>query len=337
MRRADLKLSPVWKRRLEREVPAILLSLIAAVVLWYFNQLRFTQERSFQVEPQLRISDQMIPLKGPRAVTIRVKGDQEQLINVEPEDFSVIVDLTGSTTEGEHEGRIRVVKSGMARHLKGIEVSHTPSLLRITLERKITRPVKVKVNTAGAVRAGYEVEIGVPAPDEVMVTGARSEMAGLEFLETETIDMEELTGTVEAGARSVTLDRRVRLLPVQGGSSSLKFDRNQEILYSVRIRELVKQVTVRDLYINQIGPDASFSYRLNDEYADLLLSGPELVLNRLDVSGLVLGVELDGITAPGEYTLPVIRMFTPEVSETMKQITDLGLEPSEVKVKVELK
>lgn len=314
-------------------MPAIILSIMAATLLWYFNQLGNTVERTFRLKPEIRISEQMIPLQSPRYVTVKVKGEGEKLENIEPRYFTVVADFSNLTDEGEHEGVIRVE---VPDYFEGLEISTSPSYLKITLEKKITRAVKVQVNTRGAVKAGYEVEIGVPAPDEVMVTGARSEMAGLEFLETEVVDMEELTENISPGSRFSTLDQTVRLLPIQGGYSSLVFDRDIEILYSVRARELVKQFTVENIYIFQIDSDNRFTYTLEKEYADLKLSGPELLINRLPISKLNLAVELGDISEAGEYILPVIRMFD-DVSDEMKEITDLGLEPSEIKVIVEPK
>lgn len=326
-----------WNRKFKKEIPAIIGSLLLAILLWYFNQLRFTEERSFQLEPQLQISDQMIPIRTPRAVTVTVRGDGEQLQNIDPDDFSVVVDFSNKVVEGEYEGKIVVVRSGVARHLKGIEVSHSPLLVNVALERKISRPVKVRVNTRGAVKAGYEMDIGVPAPDEVLVSGARSEMERLEYLETEVVDLSQLTQSVEDGQKSVTLDKSVRLLPLQEGTSSLVYNKNIEILYTIRLRELIKQITIKDLYINQIDPNDRFIYKLETEYARLNLSGSELVLNRLNINGFILGVELGAIKAPGEYTLPVIRMFNSSVTEQMTQVIDLGLNPAEIRVVVEEK
>ncbi len=321
--------------KLKKEIPLIIMSLAIAVGLWYFNQLQYTQVRSFQVEPILQISDQMVPIRTPRAVTITIKGALEQLQSIDPNDFQPTIDLKGVLVEGEYGGEIDVVLTGVARHLKGIEVSFSPITIPIALERKITKPVKVKVITEGAVKAGYELEIGVPAPDEVLVTGPRSMMENLEFMETEPINLEKLTGTIDEEQKSMTIDQSVMLAAPFDGTASIVFNRDIQILYSCRIKEAIKQITVRDLYVNQIGAQDSFNYQLETEYVRLNLSGPELKLNRLNIAGLIIGIELDGIEAPGEYTIPVIRMFDAQTQEMLSEITDLGLSPSTIKVVVE--
>lgn len=334
IRRFPLKIKATWKKWLSHELPAIMFSLVLAVLLWYFNQIRLTEERSFQIEPTLKISDQMIPLKDPKTFTVKVKGDSNVLRNVDPNDFSIVVDLSNATGEGEHEAIISLERSGIAKHLKGLEVSFSPLSMRLTLEKKVTKQVPVKVNTRGSVKAGYEVEIGVPAPDTITITGPRSEMENLQCIETEVINMEELTKGIEPDTRSTTLDQSVSLLPLKEGSSSFIYNRKQEILYSFRVQEVIKQVSVQNLYLNQIGTLPEFNYHFSTDHAELRLSGPELLLNKLNVDDLTLAVELDEIEAAGVYTLPIIRMFSSESINLMQRITDLGLFPAEVTVTV---
>ena len=327
--------SPEIKKRILYEVPIIIFALVSAVILWYFNQLNYTQEVKFTLVPQLRISEQMIPLKQPKTVNVKVKIARDQLQSLNPDDFTVVADFSNVLTSGEHEGSIRIVRSSAAKYLKGIEVTYSPSILKVTLERKIAKMVKIKVNTTGTVKAGFEVELGIPSPDEIRVIGAKSDMENIEFIETEPIDMEELTKKLNSGIKSLTVDKIIRLMPTQEGTSSLVYNINSEILYSIRIRELIKQISISELYINQLSTNPAFKYKLSHEFATLSLSGPEILLNKLSKNGLVLGVNLDSIDKPGVYSLPVTRIFDTESSNLMKNIIDLGLSPSEIVVTVE--
>lgn len=318
------------------ELPAIMVSLIAAVLLWSFNQLRYTQERTFQVEPTVKISDWMIPLKEPKLVTVTVKGDAEQLRNVDPNDFSIILDLSFVDSEGEHEGFFSLEKKGVAKHLKGLEVSLNPVSLRLYIEKKITKAVPVKIKTSSQVRSGYEIEVGVSSPDTISVSGPRSQIEKLEFIETEMINLEELTHNMEMQERSFIIDKTVRLSQ-DNVESGIIYNRAQEIFCSFRVQEIIKQITVKDLYVNQVGTDPNLNYQLSTDLVDLQLSGPEIILNKLNVNALVLGVDLDHISRPGKYKVPIVRMYDPKQIEGLHRVTDLGLFPAEVEVTVSAK
>ncbi len=332
-----MAVSPHWRRRLEREIPGIILSLVIAISLWLFNQLRLMEDRNFEIEPELYVSDLMIPLEKPGLVKVTIRGDREQLLDVDIKKFRVVLDMRGITEEGKHLVNVNVIREGKEGYSEGLEVSYNPSSFSISVEKRVTKMVPVEVVTTGDVQAGFEIESGVTTPDSVMVTGARSEMEKIQSIKTERVSLEKMTAGIQSGQRSVTIDKNITLLPTQDKATSLIYKTDINILYSILVREKIKQITVGDLYINQIGTVGNLSYSLNQDYADLRLSGPELALNRLDINALVLGVELDSISTPGEYTVPIIRMFDSKVQEQLKDITDLGLVPSEVKVTVKAK
>lgn len=329
-----MKAKDIWLKA-KKEIPILLLSFLFAVGLWYFNQLQHTEVRSFQLEPQLQISEKMLPIRAPKAITVTVRGPGEQLQSIDPKDFLLSVDLKGMLTEGEYNGKIEITRMGVARHLKGIEVSFSPVSVPVTLERKITKAVPVQVVTQGNVKTGYELEIGVPTPDTVMVTGPRTLMEKLSFIQTEPVNLEKLTESLPENEQSALLDQSVLLVSPFDSSASVLFNRETEIMYTCQIREIIKQKDFGPLYVNQIGTDEKFRYQLSEEQVRLTLSGPELKLNRLNSDRLIVGVELDFITEPGSYQVPVVRMFDSKTEEELQGITDLGINPPALQVVVE--
>lgn len=317
-----------------KEAPAILIAFCIATLLWFFNQVRQTEERTFQIAPTIKISDILTLVKEPNNIAVKVKGDSTQLRNVDPNDLGIIIDLSNVTTEGEHEAQIVLEKKGMARHLQGVEFSFFPISMRVAVETKVTKAIPILVQTKGSVKAGYEAEAGVPAPSFISVTGPRSEIEKLEYVYTELISLDELTKNIDQNSKTTIIDKVVNLQPIGDGSTIFNYNRSQEIFYSFRVQEVIKQVTVENIFVNQIGTSPDFNYKLDNEYVSLRLSGPELILNKLDVNDLIVGIELDSISREGNYTLPVQRMFSSKIGEDLARVTDLGLYPQRINVTV---
>ena len=194
----------------------------------------------------------------------------------------------------------------------------------------------IKIVTSGQIQSGYEIDVGISSPDTITVSGPRSQIEKLEYIETEQINLEMFTQNIQEDARSFTIDKTVGLAQ-DSENTNILYNRSQEIFCSFRVQEIIKQITVKNLYINQVGTNPDFNYQLETDLAELQLSGPEIVLNKLNVNELILGVDLDDIYSPGRYRRPIIRMYDSKQIEGLHRVTDLGLFPSEVEVVVSAK
>ena len=195
-----------------------LISLIFALVLWFFVMGEKRQEVGFPVPLKLENIPEglMVANEVPSLVDVRISGPRTVLVNVKQSDISLSIDLKGLqpgvTTFRRLEERLNLPSV-----LKVTRLS--PSYVDIKLERIKDREVPVRVAFTGSLPQGYTVESLSTDPPAVVVEGAESELKGLNEVQTEPIDM---TGVRESFSLMTPLD-------YAGRFTSLKSVRSVEV------------------------------------------------------------------------------------------------------------
>jgi YbbR domain-containing protein len=174
-------------------------ALVASVFLWGFSQSTATQERGFDVPvvPMHIPDDLILVARSSDAVDIRVRGSRGALRRV-PAQLEYEVDLSGAKP-GVTSREVDITEIDVGRGAQ--IVSRSPTELEFTLERRISRRMRVKADLVGRPAEGF-VLAGEPelTPRRVLVTGAESEVLRLGEVLTETVDV---TGAMQPVERTV--------------------------------------------------------------------------------------------------------------------------------------
>jgi len=189
-----------------------LLSLVFAVVLWFFVMGEQKLELQYSVPLELKNvpAGLMVANEVPSQVDVRISGPRTLLNNVRPSDISIAVDLRdlqpGLTSFKRLEERLNIPSA-----LKVTRVS--PSFVDIKLERVKDKAVPVQVVLAGELAEGFEIVNVKTSPQRVTVSGAESEIKNVTEVLTEPID---LNGVKESFSLIAPLDYRGRYTALKG-------------------------------------------------------------------------------------------------------------------------
>jgi YbbR domain-containing protein len=165
-----------------------LLSLVLALILWFFVMGEQKLERSYAVPLELKNmpAGMMVANEIPSHIEVRIAGPRTLLMNLQTEDIGISVNLKdlqpGLTTFKRLEENV-----DLPGPLKVTRVS--PSYVDIKLERIRSRLVPVEVTVTGEPADGYRVGKIRVNPEKVMVEGAESEIAGIDTVPTEAVDV----------------------------------------------------------------------------------------------------------------------------------------------------
>ncbi len=165
-----------------------LLSLVLALILWFFVMGEQKLERSYAVSLELKNMPpgMMVANEIPSHIEVRIAGPRTLLMNMQTQNIGISVDLKdlqpGLTTLKRLEERL-----DLPGPLKVTRVS--PSYVDIKLERIRARLVPVEVTVTGEPAAGYRVGKIRVKPEKVMVEGAEGEVGGVETVPTEAVDV----------------------------------------------------------------------------------------------------------------------------------------------------
>lgn len=163
-----------------------LLSLVFALVLWFFVMGERRQEIGFSVPLKLENipQDLMLANEVPNLVDVRVSGPRTLLMNLSPQDISISVDLKdlppGLTSFKRLDEKLNIPSA-----LRVTRVS--PSFVDIKLERIKEKSVPVVVQLEGAPGDGFRLAEVTPNPPKVTIVGAEGEVKDVREVATEPI------------------------------------------------------------------------------------------------------------------------------------------------------
>jgi YbbR domain-containing protein len=186
------------------------LSVVLAFGVWIYvnSQGQVTVNFAIPIEvtgvpPSLVLSEM-----SEETVDVRVKGRESALARVASRSLHVYLDLSG-VAEGEQWVTLSPADVKAAQPVEVTRVS--PRQVRVRVEERLTRTVKVVADVTGEPMPGRKVAGIRVEPPAVTVTGAASAFEGLTRLTTQPID---LTGLTESIRREARLDLRGRDLEI---------------------------------------------------------------------------------------------------------------------------
>lgn len=253
--------------------------------------------------PQLRPAT--VTVQGPRSrvdlisevrATVSIEGLRDTFRSDVP---LVAMDSTGSRVEG---------------------VTITPSSVNITIpiEQKTDyQQVLVIIRTVGEVAQGYYVSNILPTPQRITLQGDPDVIRTMEaYVTTEPIDLTGLTSDLRTQAR----------LELPDGVVPIDTETVEVVVY---VEPLISTLRLQGVLIQPEGLNEDLSVRLSPDSVDLILSGPQTLLESFNPStDVVVTIDLTDL-GPGTYQLE------PDVAILRDDIAVESMFPIVVEVRIE--
>ena len=158
----------------QRNLPAKIIALVVAVVLWLFvmNEQNPQIEGSFTVAVDLRnVPEGYKVTQTEKSVKLKVRGARSFFVSAEPEGFKAYADLDGLDS-GEHEVKVKAVLP------QGFElVDAQPETVSVTLDKIVRRSVRIDLIVTGSASAGYTVGKISQSANTTVIEGPESRVA----------------------------------------------------------------------------------------------------------------------------------------------------------------
>lgn len=168
-----------------------LVSLIVAIMLWFFVVIKGQTEITLNVPLELKYIPKGLGVesKSTSSVSISIRGFEQIIKNLKPYDIKVSVDLS-KAKKGVNlidlSSKDVIVPSTLT--VTAIE----PSTVRIRLEEIRSKKVPVLPEIIGIPRKGYVIETIRVEPETVEVEGLRPHTDRLRYIKTEPISVDNL-------------------------------------------------------------------------------------------------------------------------------------------------
>ena len=164
------------------------LSVFIALFLWYMVNFTGSSDVSYQIpiEFQNVPEDTEIVWESSRTLTVWMSGQERAIKNLSPSRVKAWVDLKEAKT-GESYHQLSQANVELPDEVTLVRMS--PSVIRVLLDRVITRDLVVKANLEGNPAPGYRVEKVEVMPRKVIVEGVRRFLSDSKEVQTERVDI----------------------------------------------------------------------------------------------------------------------------------------------------
>jgi len=310
-----------------------IISLVLGILLWAV--VHFDSERSPNTVASLtetRIIDTVkveaagldernfaLRVMEPQSVKLKVRGTRGDLFSASPEDYKMVVDVTGME-EGRHELPITV--SRLPRNIELVSV--TPHTVSVVLESMLTKEFEVKIKTEGAPAKGYKAGEPIVKPNNrVHVTLPEDRMNEVGSVSAVVnIKDEEKTVTTKK-AKVVVLDKN--------GNEMTEASVNPSVVeVEVPITMPFKQVPLQIGFTGKL-PAGLAVASFKPSVEQVTIYGPQEALNKIDFYDGI-NVDLSKLTQSGTIDLNIPTVGNIEAVDPGKVTVQIEIVNSETMV-----
>jgi len=258
-----------WTAPLRRNLPGKLAALLAAFVLWLFVNAgkRETEVLQFPIEFRNTPPDSVLVTRERiDSVAVKLNGPGALLGSLDGRRSPIVIDLGGVELGSEVRLKIRDEMVRVPRGVRIVDVD--PARIPIRLEEIRHATVPVRLARSGEPADGYKVDTVRLTPSTVAVTGPASVVNALQVVETEPLDINGVTTSVQ---RPVGLVRGEHLLSVTPERVMA-----QVVVEPIRLTRELRRVAV-DVR------NAENPFQIRPSHVNLTIRGPERTVQNLEL------------------------------------------------------
>jgi len=286
-----------------------------AIGLWLLVNIgERTSERTLRVrlEPENIPAGMVIVNPIPEYAEVRVSGSGLILSSIDAKDLHTTLDLSG-TKPGVLTYSLDPKNFELPRK---VEVSRvTPSQVTFHLDALAKRMLPVRLERTGEVRAGLRLKELSLIPEKVELSGPKSRLDNLQGILTAPLDL----GRLLAGTQQVDLD-----LIQPAGMVQLK---TTEIRVRTVIEPIVVERRLRKVKLEVRGGDGD--YRVEPDSVTLVLRGPEVEVEAVELSPGAAFVDADGLEGRGPHRVKPGVALPAGIELVRTEPAEVLVEPSE--------
>ena len=306
-----------WKKLLD-QWPAKILSVAAALLLFFYNRIDTLGEKNITVPVRLITDTTLVPAENwTTRVKLTIRGPKDELAALSDHEIEAVADFSDRSGEGIYRAPVQIRRRGNAADLENLEIVADPMMLRLRLERRVIKTVPVVPQFSGQPGKDFELSGFRVSPSRITVEGPRVRMSKLKYVETEPID---LRGKTDNFTIKVHLELNSSLLDFPLGHSVEVYGNMRSSLQTMTFPSLQPQIVGLIPGLEVTIPPAPVAVRIR---------GTRQALAGLEADKVHVEADLTNFNGPGEAVDVPIRVLLPpgvDLVEVMPAVINLILE-----------
>src|SRR3989338_4774748 len=281
-----------------------LISLLLAIGFWFYVVGEESIEITKTIPLEVRTPSEKISLvkSSTSFLEATFKMPRHLLSVISSEDIKANHDVASVQKAGDYT--FNVSEKDFSLPSPEIRVTKIfPSSVTVTLDEVIVKKLPIRVDLVGEPAYGYRVDQGAVEldPNAVLVEGPKAILEKMDAVETEPI---QLVGRVRAFRRKVAI-RKVAEVKVVGEGVS-------DVQIPVHAEFAEKELT--DVPVKPLGiPWEGHYVKLGIERLSLVLKGPRVILDPLELKDILAYVDVEGLKS-GAHEVPLQLILPPDLS-----------------------
>jgi len=184
-------------------------SLLAAVLLWLAVSVTpdVVTNHAAPVFYRNLSPDLMVAGDSPESIRIELRGSARVLTGAALADTAATLDLRDVKSPGERTFTISDNDLGLPSGVTFLRAA--PAQFRLRFARLAAKEVPVEIRFSGSLPAGYELKGQEIAPGRLRIAGAEERVAAITSVETDAIDLSDVTASREFNVDAFVPDPRV--------------------------------------------------------------------------------------------------------------------------------
>ena len=294
-------------------------SVLIAVALAYF--VRGQGNRSVMslivpVELQNLPSEKVVLLPQSPQAQITLRGPSHVLseVNRTPMSFKVRVpDDVGNRYLTSLQGN----RLSLPPSVEILRID--PAEMEFVLDSLVQKKLGVEVPRIGSLQRDYRLEDIIVSPAEVLVTGPETEVEGLQRVNTQQVDLRELT------------EDTTQELPLRMSGKFLRFQ-PETVSVDIRVRAITRERRFSEVPVVVTGKNLSKRWMPDPSTVALEISGPRPIIQKMKSDDIVVVVEVpENVERQTEEDLRSLQ-FQPMV-QLPENVELVQITPREVAIK----
>ena len=295
---------------------AIILSLLAAIVLYFFYQVSQLDTTIISIPVSVESNGNLLPVKEiPNRIKLTIKGKPEDITKLTERSFSAELNLDYFTVPGKYSVPVTIYSSSEVDVMEGLEIKASPQAIDVELEEKTIGYVPILVRTSGQLSKGYEVIGKETNPKLVRIIGSSSSVKAVKNIETDILDISGLSEDLETQLKLINHNKRITV------------DNPSYVDVKILISEIKEDKIYNDVSITLLNPMEGLEAKTDSTKASVIVNGPQNYLESYKLPYGLLYVDCSTISEPGEYELEI-------KNHKLSNLELISIEPATILVSV---
>lgn len=309
------------------------MALVMAVALWLYAINRQTEDVTEVVKLNVSVPEGITVLEqSAEEITIHLRGPQSIIENVESmiKDRKIqaryIVKESPEGIEDQVKQTIPITRAHINLPSAAKLVSVYPDRVDVLLGKLQQKKLKVNLQKKGEPAIGYAIANEFVFPGEVEVIGPLNMLKEASFINTVPIDIGGVT--VDQNRTfpwRIGIDQKV-IIKRGDKNVSAPVTCAEDVQVWLQIVEQQDTRFFEKIKIKVMRPaEYPYEIKLQDEYANINVKGPKLVLDKLNTEDVVLYIDVTSLKPPGPYKQP-IKCDLPKNIEPVDKLPEVHLD-----------